>query len=255
MPTDTAVQRRDRALIATLFLPGSREGAAITLRIGHVDLANSCVHFDGKTVDTKFGKTFTTAFFPLGADVEAILRDWIAELKADHLFSARDTHQKFLAPLVSFGISASIFRPVLEPIRTDGSAVSHCFQLIVDFLFENPGFQKSQDNSGGKLSVVVEAGSYQQEVEEVFSVMNKRQPGLLGSLTFEGKDGRIALQMSDFLAYFIRRTDNNALRRNKGTKAGQRDLEFFSNAIGDILINRFFVPATPVKSPPAKPQS
>lgn len=179
-------------------------------------------------------------------------RDWTPEQTAEF---ARDTHQKFLAPLVSFGISASIFRPVLGPIRTDGSAVSHCFQLIVDFLFENPGFQKSLDKSGGNLSVVVEVGSYQQEVEEVFSIMNKRQPDFLGSLTFEGKDGRIALQMSDFLAYFIRRTDNNALRRNTGSKAGQRDLEFFSNAIGDISINRFFVPATPVKSPPAKPQS
>ena len=90
MPTGTVVQRRDRALIAFLFLTGSREGAAITLRVGHVDLTNSCVHFDGKTVDTKFGKTYTTAFFPFGTDIEAILRDWIAELKVDHLFSASD---------------------------------------------------------------------------------------------------------------------------------------------------------------------
>ncbi|SFR47912.1 tyrosine-type recombinase/integrase [Litoreibacter janthinus] len=90
MPTDTVLRRRDRALIAFLFLTGSREGAAITLRLAHVDLANACVHFDGKSVDTKFGKTFTTAFFPFGHDVERIVREWIAELKDDHLFSASD---------------------------------------------------------------------------------------------------------------------------------------------------------------------
>jgi site-specific recombinase XerD len=103
MPTETVVQRRDRALIAFLFLSGSREGAAITLRIGHVDLANSCVHFDGKTVNTKNGKTFTTAFFPLGNDVEAIVSDWIAELKTDHLFSASDP----LFPKTRVGIGPS----------------------------------------------------------------------------------------------------------------------------------------------------
>lgn len=90
MQTETVLQRRDRAFIAFLFLTGSREGAAITIRLGHVDLAYSCVHFDGRSVDTKFGKTFTTAFFPMPAPCEQILRDWIAELRQDHHFSDSD---------------------------------------------------------------------------------------------------------------------------------------------------------------------
>jgi len=90
MPTETTLQRRDRALIALLFLTSSREGAAITLRIGHVDLANACVHFDSKIVNTKFGKSFTTAFFPIGEEVEQIVRSWISELKTEHLFSESD---------------------------------------------------------------------------------------------------------------------------------------------------------------------
>lgn len=44
MPFDTVVQRRDRALIAFLFLTASREGAAITLRLGDIDLVNACVN-------------------------------------------------------------------------------------------------------------------------------------------------------------------------------------------------------------------
>jgi len=90
MPGDTVLQRRNRALIAFLFLTGSREGAAITLKLGHIDLANACANFDGRSVDTKFGKSFTTGFYPMGDNVERIVRDWITELKRDHLFSASD---------------------------------------------------------------------------------------------------------------------------------------------------------------------
>ncbi|WP_254445907.1 site-specific integrase [Ruegeria sp. HKCCD7255] len=90
VPAETVVQRRDRALIAFLFLTGSREGAAITVQLRHVDLANKCVQFDGRSVDTKFGKSFTTSFFPFGDDVERILLDWIRELRQDHLFSDMD---------------------------------------------------------------------------------------------------------------------------------------------------------------------
>ena len=90
MPIETIIQRRDRALIAFLFLTGSREGAAITVRLRHVDLANKCVQFDGRSMDTKFGKSFTTSFFPFGDDVEKILRDWITELRQVHLFSEAD---------------------------------------------------------------------------------------------------------------------------------------------------------------------
>ena len=90
MPVETVIQRRDRALIAFLFLTGSREGAAITVRLRHVDLTNKCVQFDGRSVETKFGKSFTTSFFPFGDSIEQILRDWIRELRQDYLFSDTD---------------------------------------------------------------------------------------------------------------------------------------------------------------------
>lgn len=90
MPTDTVIQRRDRALLAFLFLTGSREGAAITIRLQHVDLKAGCVHFDGRSVNTKFGKSFTTSFFPFGSNAELILEDWIKELQNQHLFGQSD---------------------------------------------------------------------------------------------------------------------------------------------------------------------
>ncbi|MCU9839583.1 site-specific integrase [Ruegeria sp. WL0004] len=102
MPIETVIQRRDRALIAFLFLTGSREGAAITVRLRHVDLANKCVQFDGRSVDTKFGKSFTTSFYPFGDQVEAILQSWIMELRQEHLFS--DTDPLFPKTRVAVGL-------------------------------------------------------------------------------------------------------------------------------------------------------
>ena len=104
MPADTVLQRRDRALMAFLFLTGSREGAAITIRLQHVDLKAGCVHFDGRTVNTKFGKSFTTSFFPFGADAEQILRDWIDELQNQHLFAQSNP----LLPKTKVGIGSEL---------------------------------------------------------------------------------------------------------------------------------------------------
>jgi integrase len=66
MADGTELERRDRALVAFLFLTGSRETAAVSLSLGQIDLEHGLVQFDGRHVDTKFGKSFTTAFFPIG---------------------------------------------------------------------------------------------------------------------------------------------------------------------------------------------
>lgn len=90
MPTETVIQRRDRAMMAFMFLTGAREGAVISTRLAHVDLQHSCVHFNGLDVRTKNGKRFTTAFFPIGGAAEDTLVAWIAELRADHFFGDTD---------------------------------------------------------------------------------------------------------------------------------------------------------------------
>ena len=51
---------------------------------------NRCVHFDGRVVNTKFGKTFSTGFYPMGGVLEDVLRDWVRELREGHLFSDTD---------------------------------------------------------------------------------------------------------------------------------------------------------------------
>jgi integrase len=90
MPAATVIERRDRAIMAALLLTGARDGALITLRLGNLDLRGRCVHFAGQGVETKFGKRFTTWFFPVGDDVAPMLTAWERELRTQLLFGPGD---------------------------------------------------------------------------------------------------------------------------------------------------------------------
>lgn len=82
MPTDTVLHRRDRALMAAAIVTGARDMALTTFKLKHVDLDARLIEQDARTVRTKRAKTFTTWFFPVGEDIEAILMSWVKELRA-----------------------------------------------------------------------------------------------------------------------------------------------------------------------------
>lgn len=79
MPAKTFKDRRDRAVIAFLFLTGMRDGAVIGLQLKHVDAKERIVFQDPRDIQTKFSKTLTTAWFPVGEDIENIVRSWLCE--------------------------------------------------------------------------------------------------------------------------------------------------------------------------------
>lgn len=66
MPDATDMDRRNKALFAFKLLTEARDGAATTLRLKRIDLAQGCVHQDARDVKTRFAKTFITTFFPVG---------------------------------------------------------------------------------------------------------------------------------------------------------------------------------------------
>lgn len=80
MPTETDVEKRNRAVIAFVLLSGARDAAVASLRLKHVDLDKSEVFQDAREVRTKASKTMVTSFFPVGHDIRAIVEDWIAFL-------------------------------------------------------------------------------------------------------------------------------------------------------------------------------
>lgn len=90
MPAETAIQMRDRALVAFLFTTGMRDGAAIGLKLRHLDLEGRTVRQDPREIRTKFSKSMTTDFFPVGDDVETIVRDYVRYLREVELWSPDD---------------------------------------------------------------------------------------------------------------------------------------------------------------------
>ena len=90
MAIETEFQKRDRAIIATALLIGARDDALASLSIKHFDFEKRQVFQDAKEVRTKRRKTMLTDFFPVGGEVEAIVKDWIEYLKREKLYGPND---------------------------------------------------------------------------------------------------------------------------------------------------------------------
>jgi len=61
---------------------GARDNAIASFSLKHIDIAARTVFHDARDVRTKHAKTFTSTFFPVGGDIEAIVAQWIGELAA-----------------------------------------------------------------------------------------------------------------------------------------------------------------------------
>ena len=109
MPRDSEIQRRNRALVAFTLLTGARDSAIASMKLKHVDLSTGSVFQDAREVRTKFSKTFTTFFFPVGDEVRGIVTEWVLYLRAEKLWSNDDP--VFPATRVALG-SAGHFEAV-----------------------------------------------------------------------------------------------------------------------------------------------
>lgn len=90
MSVQTEIERRNRALVAFAILTGARDSAIASMKLKHVDLKEGCVHQDARDVKTKFSKTFTTYYFPVGEEVQQILKEWVRFLREDKLWGNDD---------------------------------------------------------------------------------------------------------------------------------------------------------------------
>jgi integrase len=80
MPAETAIERRNRALVTFTILTGARDGALASFRLKHLDFKEQTLFQDGREVRTKRRKTFTSVFFPVGAEPLAIVEDYVEGL-------------------------------------------------------------------------------------------------------------------------------------------------------------------------------
>jgi integrase/recombinase XerD len=90
MPAETEIERRNRALLAFVLVTGARDSAVASLKIKHVDLVAHSVNQDARDVRTKFSKTFTTFFFPVGDHIRQIVEDWVIYLRTEKLWGPDD---------------------------------------------------------------------------------------------------------------------------------------------------------------------
>lgn len=90
MPAGTELEQRNRALAAFILLTGARDSAVASAKLKHVDLEAGCFYQDAREVKTKFSKTFTTFFFPVGDDIGAILAAWVDHLRREKLWGNDD---------------------------------------------------------------------------------------------------------------------------------------------------------------------
>jgi integrase len=90
MPTNSDIDCRNRALLAFTLLTGARDSAIASMKLKHVDMITGCIHQDAREVKTKFSKTFTTFFFPVGEEVCLIVSEWLAYLHQELLWGSDD---------------------------------------------------------------------------------------------------------------------------------------------------------------------
>lgn len=83
MPAKSAIERRDRALIAFTLLTGVRDAAIASLKIKHVDFDKNEVFQDAREVNTKASKTITTLFFPVDDLFRGVVLDWVEYLREE----------------------------------------------------------------------------------------------------------------------------------------------------------------------------
>lgn len=81
MPSGTAIELRNRALIAFALMTGARDGALASFKLKHVDLEQGRVDQDAREVQTKASKTFSTWFFPVGGEALPIVHAWCQYLR------------------------------------------------------------------------------------------------------------------------------------------------------------------------------
>lgn len=90
MPTETVVERRNRAIVAFILLTGARDSAVASAKLKHLDLISGAFNQDAREVKTKYSKTFVTAFFPVGDDIRKIVAEWANFLRRECLWGLDD---------------------------------------------------------------------------------------------------------------------------------------------------------------------
>jgi integrase len=224
MPKSTDVEMRNRALVAFVLLTGARDSAIASLKLKHVDLPAGCVHQDAREVQTKFGKTFTTFFFPVGDDIRQIVSDWVAFLRRERLWGNDDP--LFPKTRVAVGANNSFATAGLGRAHwSNATPIRKIFRQAfeaADLPYFNPhSFRNTLVSLGEKLCLTPEAfKAWSQNLghEGVLttfysygSVAPARQGDIIRSMSRGGEIQKTAHATSDAIQTLLQRMQNPAV--------------------------------------------
>lgn len=180
MPAETSVERRDRAIVALIILTGVRDDAAASICLRHLDLVELELYQDGRAMRTKFRKTFSTWFFPVGDDFVAVIEQWKHELESVYGFGPDDP--LFPRTVVTFGNDGSVLPAKIgvegwanaDPIRKlfrdackaaglpdfKPHSFRHTLGRLAQFMCESPAELKAWSQNLGHEEVLTTLTSY-----------------------------------------------------------------------------------------------
>lgn len=115
MPSGTDLEKRDRAVMSCILLTGARVTAAITLKLKHIRADRLGIDQDARDVRTKFSKTFTSIFFPVGDDIREMFLAYVDYLRNDLRWNGEDP----LFPKTRQGVGGACY------IHTEGLTQEH----------------------------------------------------------------------------------------------------------------------------------
>lgn len=197
-PVRTVLDRRNRAIVAFTWLTGVRDGALVTLKLRHVDLAKQLVDQDPREVKTKNSKQLRTTFFGVGGSAQRIVEEWIAELRQDHLWGnddplfpataiGQDSEQRFAAIGLARAHWASadavqkICKQLFEGVGLYGfnpHSFRHALAAVGERTCRNPEEFKAWSQNLGHEGVLTTFSSYgrvsEQRQAELIKILAKR---------------------------------------------------------------------------------
>lgn len=222
-PVATVLERRNRAIVAFTWLTGVRDGALVTLKLKHVDLAKQLIDQDPREVKTKNSKQMRTTFFGVGGSARRIVEEWIAELRRDHLWGnddplfpataiGQDSEQQFAAIGLARAHWASadavqkIFKQLFEGAGLPGfnpHSFRHALAALGERTCRTPEDFKAWSQNLGHAGVVTTFFSYG-------TVSEQRQAEIIKTLVKRSEENTDADALTERLVLAVRRELNNS---------------------------------------------
>lgn len=165
-------------------------------------------------------------------------KDWKREQVTEFSKAFFETLDPHVYAGFAFSVLNSKFeenKPVYN-VEHQSSPFGFCLHGIVHRLTSDEGIKDALALQDVNLSLVVESGSKNEgDICRRFNMIKRQDPERFGSISFEAKTKKMALQAADFLAYFSRRL----VTRSPANKDYKEEVDFFRATAGKIRCSHF----------------